>query len=443
MRSNLRKSMVMRTVQIFLAGALLASALILSHGAAAQASPSSTQIAASKTVGTVKSVSSNSIVLTNENGAEATITFADSARIVRTAPGQTDLKTATPIQISDIQVGDRLAVRGQAADGGTLTASVAVVMKQGDIAQRQQAESDQWRRGVGGIVKEVNPSAGTVTIANSLAAGGKPIVIHVGPGAEIRRYSPDSVKFEDAKPGTLDQIKAGDQLRSRGMKNEDGAEFTAQAIVSGSFRDIAGTVVSTDAANQSITISDLMTKKPVTVKVGPDSQLRKLPQFAAMGIAMRQKGGGAPGGAATDQGNSEQGGPSGGTGRGNRHGAGVGVAGRDSEADATGGMRGGQDGSRMGGQGGGWRGSGNDRPDFQQMLARMPSVSITDLNKGDAVMLVATEGSASTQPTAITLLSGVEPILSTAPAGSNAASTILSPWNLGAGAGAGGEGPGQ
>ncbi|PYV78475.1 MAG: hypothetical protein DMG93_22295 [Acidobacteria bacterium] len=398
MRSNLRKSMMMRAVQASLAGALL-------------------------------------------DGAEATVTFADSARIMRAAPGQTDLKTAAPIQISDIQVGDRVAARGQAGDAGALFASVAIVMKQGDIAHRQQAQTDEWRRGIGGIVKDVNPSGGTVVIANSLAAGSKPILIHVGPGAEIKRYSPDSVKFEDAKPGTLDQIKAGDQLRARGTKNADGAEFTAQAIVSGSFRDIAGTVVSTDATNQSITISDLMTKKPVTVMVGPDSQLRKLPQFVAMGIAMRLKGG-TPGVAAGDQGSATQGGQPSAAGRENWHGARSGAAGADSQASASG-MRGGQNGNAMRGQGAGWSGNGSGPPDFQQMLARIPAVSITDLNKGDAVMLVATEGSANSQPTAITLLSGVEPILSAAPAGTNAASTILSPWNLGQPAGTGGEGPGQ
>ena len=369
----------------------------------------------------------------------ATVTFADSARIMRAAPGQTDLKTAAPIQISDIQVGDRVAARGQAGDAGALFASVAIVMKQGDIAHRQQAQTNEWRRGIGGIVKDVNPSGGTVVIANSLAAGSKPILIHVGPGAEIKRYSPDSVKFEDAKPGTLDQIKAGDQLRARGTKNADGAEFTAQAIVSGSFRDIAGTVVSTDATNQSITISDLMTKKPVMV--GPDSQLRKLPQFVAMGIAMRLKGG-TPGVAAGDQGSATQGGQPSAAGRENWHGARSGAAGADSQASASG-MRGGQNGNAMRGQGAGWSGNGSGPPDFQQMLARIPAVSITDLNKGDAVMLVATEGSANSQPTAITLLSGVEPILSAAPAGTNAASTILSPWNLGQPAGTGGEGPGQ
>jgi hypothetical protein len=64
------------------------------------------------------------------------------------------------------------------------------------------------------------------------------------------------------------------------------------------------------------------------------------------------------------------------------------------------------------------------------MLSRMPTVAITDLQKGDAVMLVATEGSTTSAPTAITLISGVEPILVAAP-GSAAAATILSPWNLG------------
>jgi hypothetical protein len=63
------------------------------------------------------------------------------------------------------------------------------------------------------------------------------------------------------------------------------------------------------------------------------------------------------------------------------------------------------------------------------MLNRMPVVKLTDLNKGDTVMIVATEGTASTDPTIITLLTGVDAILSASPAGR--AASILSPWNLG------------
>ena len=86
---------------------------------------------------------------------------------------------------------------------------------------------------------------------------------------------------------------------------------------------------------------------------------------------------------------------------------------------------------------GGMRSGG--APDFQQMLSRMPSVALTDLHKGDAVMIVATQGTPSGGPAAITLLSGVEPILQAAPSGSQA--MMLSPWSLGAPGG--GEGLGQ
>src|SRR5205814_10434711 len=170
------------------------------------------------------------------------------------SPGQADLKAATPISAADVHVGDRVLARGQAGENGTLVASLVVVMAKSDIAQRQQQEREEWRKGVGGLVKSVDAGAGTVTLANSLLASGKPIIVHVAQTAQILRYAPDSVKFEDAKPGTLDQIKTGDQLRARGTKTADGTEFTAQAIVSGSFIEIAGTVISTDAANNSISV---------------------------------------------------------------------------------------------------------------------------------------------------------------------------------------------
>ncbi len=403
------------------------------------------QVPAAKAVGTVKSVSGNSVVLTTDNGSEITVTVPDSARLVRATPGQSDLKNAPTIALSDIQVGDRFFARGQAGDGNAVVASSAIVMAKSDIADRQQQEREQWRRGVGGIVKEVNPSARTITIANALATSGKPITIQVASDTAIRRYSPDSVKFDDAKPGLLNQIQPGDQLRARGTKNADGTEFAAQAIVSGTFRDIAGTVVSTDAASNSLTITDLLTKKAVVVKVSSDSQLRKLsPQVAQM-IAMRLKGG-TPGGNtgqnAAAAGQQGQGAPGGGRGNGNWSGG---------QGNGQGSWRGGGNGSASAaaagtpgtsGPGGTWRGNGGGPPDFQQMLTRMPAVTVTDLQKGDAVILVATEGSAASGPTAITLLAGVEPILTAAPSGTRA-STILSPWNLGAPAGAGGDAAGQ
>src|SRR5947209_2876876 len=80
--------------------------LFLANSAFAQTPPA-------KIVGTVKSTAASSVVLRTDAGADTTVTFADSARIVRATPGKSDLKAATPIQISDIQVGDRIAARGQ------------------------------------------------------------------------------------------------------------------------------------------------------------------------------------------------------------------------------------------------------------------------------------------------------------------------------------------
>ena len=58
----------------------------------------------------------------------------------------------------------------------------------------------------------------------------------------------------------------------------------------------------------------------------------------------------------------------------------------------------------------------------------MPQATLAELQKGDAVMIVATEGGPNGAPTAITLLGGVEPILEASP--NTSASTILSPWSL-------------
>src|SRR6266851_5889652 len=138
-------------------------------------SVASAQTPVVKAVGTVKSVSANSLVLTTDGGTELAVTFADSAHIVRALPGQTDLKNATPIAVSDIQVGDRVFARGQAGEGNAVIAVSAIVMKQSDLAARQQQERDEWRKGVGGIVKGVDATANTITIT----ASGKPVLIHI------------------------------------------------------------------------------------------------------------------------------------------------------------------------------------------------------------------------------------------------------------------------
>jgi hypothetical protein len=209
----------------------------------------------------------------------------------------------------------------------------------------------------------------------------------------------------------------GDQLRARGTRSEDGSELAAVEIVSGTFRNISGTISAMDAATGTITVQDLTTKRPVIVKVSSDSQLRKLPAPVAQRIAARLQGEspGATSPAASGTSAPAGAGPAGAT---------PGVNGNAASANGEPGRRSGMSGGPGAGQGGGGQGG-----DLQQMLGRMPAATLSDLQKGDAVMVVTTEGTDGGAVTAITLLAGVEPILQASPKGQ---SSILSPWSLGA-----------
>jgi hypothetical protein len=155
----------------------------------------------------------------------------------------------------------------------------------------------------------------------------------------------------------------------------------AEEIVSGSFRNITGTINSLNPSAATLEVKDLATKKPVTIHIGADAQMRRLPDRMAFMLAARLK--------------SATAGPSGKT--------------------AT------QSGAATHG------GSGADP---QQMLNHAPVIQLADLKKGDAVMLVSTDG--VSEVTAITLLAGVEPLLE-APAASQ---NLLSNWSMGQGSGA-------
>src|SRR5580658_4286933 len=208
--------------------------------------------AVSRRVGAIKAISGTEITLTPDSGADVKITVQPATRIMRVAPGEKDLKNATPIQLQDLQVGDRILVAGMASDDNlSLEASTVVVVTHSDLEARHQQDLQDWqKRGVDGLAKAVDPAAGTVTIS----VRSKDVVIHTTSATVIRRYAPDSVKFDDAKPGTLQQIHPGDQVRARGDRSADGGELAAAEIVSGVFPGIAGTVVSADARSSTLSV---------------------------------------------------------------------------------------------------------------------------------------------------------------------------------------------
>jgi co-chaperonin GroES (HSP10) len=396
----LRKRTMLKNPGVFRA-AVLGAGLIVSIAAlsvgdlfALAQNPAAAAPAAVRQIGTVKAMAGNSLTLTTDAGQEVVVSVADGARILQLAPGSTDLKTAQTIALADIAAGDRVLVSGKAGDAGVgLTASRVILMKSSDIAQKHEAEQGDWqKRGMGGIVSAVDAGTGSVL----LSVGAKKFTVKTSSATTFRRYAGDSVKFEDAKPGTLAQIQVGDQLRVRGATSDDGSSIQAEEVVSGSFRNLAGLIATIDAAGGTLTLKDLATKKTVTVKLTDNSSLKALPPQAAARFAARAKGG-ASGGAGDPQ----------------------------ASAQAAGQGSGGSE--RTGGTG---HSAGTD---LSQLVSRLPSQSVADLKVGDAVMIVASQPDAAvSQVTCVTLLSGVEPILAATPTGGPA--LTLSPWSLGGGA---------
>jgi hypothetical protein len=372
-------------------------------------------------VGAVKSISGNALVLTVDGGTDVSVMVASNAKIVQVAPGEKDLKSATPIALTDLQVGDRVLVRGRASDDAKTMAAVGIIaMKRTDLEAKKSQDRDDWqKRGIGGLVSAVDPATGTITISTGTGATAKTVAIHTAKNTVLRRYAPDSVQFDDAKPAALDQIKPGDQVRARGTKSADGSEFAADEIVSGTFRNLAGIITAIDARAQTISLTDLISKKTVVVKITQQSQLRKIPAQMAQMIAFRLKGAGvgAQGGGST--------------------GAGAASAQGDAAAGGSGTPNGGQRSGGAGVAGNGVSGNGaaaGGRGDFQQIVNRLPASTLGDFQRGDAVMVVSTQGTDAGGVTAITMLGGVESILAAAPAGNAAQAMTLSPWSLGGGA---------
>jgi hypothetical protein len=345
-------------------------------------------------VGTVTTVSGNSLTVKTDAGDTKQVEVPASAVLKRLEPGQKDLSAAATIQLTDLAVGDRVLVKLDPNSAAPQALQI-VAMKKTDIAQRQQKEQEEWQRnGMGGLVKSVDPSSGVVQLTTGAGPTAKTVTVHIGKDTVLKRYASNSIRFADAQPAPLDAIHPGDQFQVLGQKNTDGTEIAAAQVVSGSFRNVSGLVVAVDTASSTLTVKDLATKKNVTVHVSADSEMRRLPDVMAKMIAARLKGGtpAAAGGATTTAARPQGGGAFG----------------------QNGGMGAGQ-GHRAGG--------------MSQVLDRAPAVQLGDLKKGDAVMLVSTEG--ANDVTAIKLLAGVEPLLESPDASRN----LLANWSMGSGGG--------
>ena len=358
------------------------------YGQTPSASPATSAV--SGVIGEVKAIdaSAKQIVVRDDKGVIFTVNLSNKTQYKRMAPGERTMTSATDITLADVGQGDRVWARWRAgSDQKTVPSAQVVVMSKADVAKKQEQERAEWRkRGVSGIVTSVNPSTKEITVSSrSLAGTPQAVIIPITDKVLMRRYPPDTIpKYSEAKPSKFEEVKVEDQLRALGDKSADGTRLTAEEVVFGTFKVVGGTVTAIDAAANQIKINDLKTKKPITIVLKPDSVLRRWPENMTAMVG----GGMGPG----------AGGPA-------KAGAGPGQGQPQAQGQAPQRPQGAGPGAP---QGGGPRGGGMNVAD---MLERLPTISINEVKVGDMIIMSSLPGSDPTQFTAISLVTGVEPLL--------------------------------
>ncbi len=326
-----------------------------------------------------------------ERGTPVTVATAETTACLKTQPGAKDLSGAAPITCAEIVAGDRVFARGTlAADGTTIDGRQIVVMTRADLTQKEDRERAEWRRrGLAGVIKALEPATSEITLEVRSLAGTRDVVVATAGArpASFRRYAPGSARYADTQPGAFAELRVGDQVRALGERQEEGARFVAEQVVSGAFRTLVGSIEEIAPAKSELTLSVLPAdpkakkkdREKRVVVIGPDVRLRRLPEEMAQRLARRGGNGGGEGGW-------------GGRGEGARMRPGAGVESGPGEGRP-----------RLAGAGG--------PPSLADMLDRFPALTFGELAKGEYVAVAVAEGGDAARSQATVLLTGVEPLL--------------------------------
>jgi hypothetical protein len=317
---------------------------------------SDSAITALSVMGKVSELKSDTrqVIVTTAAGNAVAVTLSNRTVYMRIPPGEKTKDKFIKINPTDFGVGDSVFARGRMTeDRKSMPALEFYVMSKGDIAEKRERERDEWRkRGIAGTVSAVNAGTKEITIDARTAEGSKPVVITTTADTKFRRYAPDSVRFNDAKPSAIAELKPGDQLRAVGNKSTDGARFSADEIVTGSFQTIGGAITEVNAEKQEIKINDLQSKQAVTIVVSKDSQMKRLTPELLTALTPPKPG--APANATPPA-----------------------------------------------------KGSG----DLQEMFDQLPAVTLQELKPGESILISSTKGADPARVTAIAVVSGVGPLL--------------------------------
>lgn len=335
--------------------------------------------------------------------AEVAVNLGSVKTILRVPPGEKDPKKFTKIELGDLNSGDRVALRGRKGEGtAPFVATSVLQMTAGDLEKTHQAEVADWqKRGSTGSLVSVDAASNTALMTERTADGTKSVTLKLPATVQYIRYSPASVKYADAKPSSIADLRPGDQVRVLGTKSDDGSSIAVERMISGAFRTVPATITSISVDGKELKITDLRNKEPVTVTLTDESAVRRLPTMMAQMLASRVNPQAA---AAMGAGGAEGTGAAGNQPRTRPAGQGAAGQGAAGQGVAPGG----------GAPGGAPGAGGHQNSDLTQMVERLPKVPISELKVGDAVVV-----SGGTQDngklTAINIIAGVEPLFVSAP----------------------------
>ena len=229
-------------------------------------------------LGTVTGFKSFEILLKSDSGENVAARFGADTEVVQVPPGERDFSKAARAAVTDILAGDRIMASFVA---GMPEARRIVLITSRDIAKRNEAEKLDWQvRGINGLA--LSHSGNEITVLIRTPEGNHEAVVTVTGKTNIRRYAPDSVKFTQALPSTVAEIAAGDQVRARGTKSEDGKNVVADDVVFGTFLTRMGAITAVRREQGEIDIQEVITKQSLTVRIAGDSQMKKMPDLREM-----------------------------------------------------------------------------------------------------------------------------------------------------------------
>ena len=229
-----------------------------------------------RVVGTVTAAAPPELTVKADSGESVAVSLAPDARVRKVAPGERDLTKAQDIAAGDIAVGDRVLVRGVGV-AGPLPADSVIVMTARELSRKHEAEHQAWReRGTLGVVEELDASSRTIRMRSGAGPGRtETVTVQADEKCVFRRYAPDSVRFADALPSGIEEIRTGDQLRVLGDNVDTGRHIAAEQIVSGAFRSVAGQVLAVIAASGEFTLRDLQSGKNLGVRLKPGARMKR------------------------------------------------------------------------------------------------------------------------------------------------------------------------